>query len=436
MFPFSSLLSLIDIDRVKMRLKSVLIISTFTALTCASSFPSGLNFGAGAGSSERNDPNVEVLLNGLDSYRLSLIGGAGQISLTENPQLRRTSIGLYSNDGGSKSGNGRSDRINGLNQDNDRFRIFRFGSIFRAGNRIRSGRKSGTNGENREEDDKDKDENVDSSNEDDATSENIVDDDDDNPPRSPVSLYPLATAEIVKGPQQLKCVITALPDHQPWVLGVFTAADPLRLISSPSAEASDSSPADPPPGTGASELWCFISYQDVMQVLISLDILADDSATSNPELSSSPSAQAPTPPQTSQTTQLIPLTIFELTQAQGVINMPIPSSPSSPLSSFPPDDATTVISEVENEDENQKPSSSSPPQSTILRTAAVIEGPSNLTCRIIYYSSGRSGPLQGQGFSMTKSLEMADTAIEGARYVYCDDVPMDEYVGDMPFMPS
>ena len=411
-----------------MRLKSILFSSTLVVLTSASSFPSGPIIGTSSGSNGRNDPDVEVLLNGVDTYPLRLIGGVGQISLTENPQLRRTSIGGDSSDGLNRSGNGRSGRINGLGRDDERFRIFRFGSIFRAGNKVRSGRKGGSDGGNREEDVNDDDKNANSSNEDDATSQNIADNDDDGSPPSPppsVSLYPLATAEIVKGPQQLKCVITAPPSHQPWVLGVFTDIHPLRLISTPSSQASSTSPTNPPPATGASGLRCFISHQDVMYVLISLDISTDYGGISTPEPLTSLSAQA------SQITQLIPLSIFGRTQAQGVINMPISSSPFS----SPNDDIAK--NEIENEDEDGTPPASFPPQPILLlRTAAVIEGPPNLTCRIIYYSYGSSGPLQGQGFNLTKSLEMADTAIEGARYVYCDDVPMDEYVGDMPFMPS
>ena len=116
---------------------------------------------------------------------------------------------------------------------------------------------------------------------------------------------------------------------------------------------------------------------------------------------------------------MIPLSIFEGTHAQGAITEPFP------------------------------PAIDSPP--VLLRSAAVLDGPPNLTCRIIYYgaddadagNADNAGPFQSKGFNLAQPLTATSskesgkgTAIEGARYVYCDDVPIESYVGGGPFMPS
>ena len=121
-------------------------------------------------------------------------------------------------------------------------------------------------------------------------------------------------------------------------------------------------------------------------------------------------------------TEIIPLSIFEGTHAQGVITEPFP------------------------------PAIDSPP--VLLRSAAVLDGPPNLTCRIIYYgadddadnsgnasnagNAGNAGPFQGEAFNLAQPLitTSAETAIAGARYIYCDDVPMESYVGGGPFIPT
>ena len=195
-----------------MKINVLLYFSALAAVCNAAA----LQQGEGSGRGRNNSPNIEVLLNGVDTYYVNIVGGVGRTSLTENPHFRRTSVTDSFSNGDGGTGN-RPSKINGRGRETGRFRIFRFGSLFRG---VRSGSKGGSGSSNSDEidssknDDKnDDDENASSDNLNDSENDNNGDNDSDSNGDSNTSpvLYPLTTAEIIRGPQQVKCAIAAPP---------------------------------------------------------------------------------------------------------------------------------------------------------------------------------------------------------------------------------
>ena len=94
-----------------------------------------------------------------------------------------------------------------------------------------------------------------------------------------------------------------------------------------------------------------------------------------------------------------------------------------------------------------------------VRAAAVVDARADLTCRIIFYNDEDGGRIyQSEGFAVGRELktagmmgvgggtgtgtgmgtgvEMGMGGIRGARSVYCDNVPLGEYRGNVPYQPT